>query len=108
MPHDFVDRADISESELEKLKKSNCGILKWKDDAPSWASQWISVNDKLPNQHAILRASGDKYNITCIGFYDEDRKKFLAIMPIDYGYSSYDLHPKFEVTHWMDLPEPPK
>lgn len=105
MPHDFIDRADISESELEELKKSACGILKWEDKSPQWDYQWISVKDRLPDESEIILAVNNTLPYDqCIaqyGFFTGGKFYY------DYSINNEDIEIE-NITHWMPLPEPPK
>ena len=58
-------------------------------------SEWISVEDRLPNEEGaclIVHSNGSD-----CGYYFADTKLFDA--------DTYDFP---EVTHWMPLPESPK
>lgn len=63
--------------------------------------EWISVNDKLPeNIDNVLAYSSLAYNQNCsveVAFYDEDQQWKGAPTYFTNG-----------ITHWMPLPEPPQ
>lgn len=67
--------------------------------------EWISVNDRLPEQYKYVLAvfSNEEMVVACVFDYDEDVAHWRA--QIDMGWES-DMD--FDPTHWMPLPEPPK
>lgn len=66
---------------------------------------WISVEDKLPEEH--------EYKDMLVCRYDEGvAYTYADIYYFDGGFKSKDHHYGFDdpfegVTHWMPLPEPP-
>ena len=74
-------------------------------------SEWISVDDRLPNlivleggtnSDPVLVTDGDE---TCCAYRYVIRNK-SSWSPS--GVDSYDCCVGFAVTHWMPLPEPPQ
>lgn len=67
-------------------------------------SEWISVRDKMPDEFRWVFVSadflGDSRGWINIAMWDEGLWKFINGDggEIDFG----------KVTHWMDLPDPPK
>lgn len=62
-------------------------------------NQWISVNDRLPNNYEEVLVASKLGNIVYFAWYDADISMFM-------GHSH--MWTTREVTHWMPLPEPPK
>ena len=61
-------------------------------------SEWISVNDRLPeflDEVLLFTSAGNIY----VGMFYEKHEKYTVAG--DYHMFLYD------VTHWMPLPEPP-
>ncbi len=60
-------------------------------------NEWIGVSDKLP-----------KENERVLSYCPSDNEKFL----IEYVIYSFEgpfwAHRSYRVTHWMELPQPPK
>ena len=83
-------------------------------------SDWISVEDKLPEaqrSHVVVHCEGGNIDITyCLSDRENAKNFFLD----DSSSYSRKLHGKhsccfqlsheygYKVTHWMPLPEPPK
>ena len=64
-------------------------------------SEWISVEDRLPNVNDTARTCG----FWCVLTWEKQGEHQIP------GYSNMgDLHDyiKSEATHWMPLPEPPE
>ena len=64
------------------------------------AQEWISVDDRLPEEKA-----------NCIVHYQHsycDNDGYWAIGMCFYDGEKFQLNPAYKVTHWMPLPEPPK
>ena len=62
--------------------------------------EWISVDDRLPEEKA-----------NCIVYYQHsycDNDGYWAIGMCFYDGEKFQLNPAYKVTHWMPLPEPPK
>lgn len=79
---EFADRI----SDLEKIE----------DELSKIKTDWIKVEDKLPNLSTFVIAY--KKNGKVLGLYYSADKEFY--------YSQVDQ--TNQVTHWMPLPEPPK
>jgi len=62
-----------------------------------FAPDWISVKDKLPENRVGKLVSCEDGSITTM-YYDPKYKYWVSQM----GFDRYD------VTHWMDKPAPPK
>lgn len=78
---------EYSTSQTEPLKKEIEELKK--------KTEWISVEDKLPNEFtSVLVVGGD---IRSCALYRD--KKF---------YTDFPLPTNEGITHWMPLPEPPK
>lgn len=61
-------------------------------------SEWISVNDRLPDEYTDVLFFNSGYRLHFIGrVYDKNEKTFWD--------QQADKHTK--VTHWMPLPTPP-
>ena len=74
--------------------------------------QWISVDDRLPeNDDALLfvDADGDvlygNFVFEKVNFYEENYEKTFWMNNGDYDGGSCPIK---NVTHWMPLPQPPK
>lgn len=64
------------------------------------ADRWVSVEDRLPDTHKRALVAAD-----FSGIADVD----VAIYCGDGMWESMSgLYPKFSITHWMPLPEPPE
>ncbi len=61
--------------------------------------KWISVKDKLPNELSIILVYGK--------VYDDDFEIGWAFYNTKDQYCGTNYYYK-DVTHWMDLPKPPK
>jgi len=61
-------------------------------------SQWISVDDRLPESGAVLISHLSSFNSPVVSVAFTQGKSF-------YSGTSYPVQ---RVTHWMPLPEPPK
>ena len=69
------------------------------DEMPT-VGGWVSVKDRLPDTHKRALVAAD-----FSGIADVD----VAIYCGDGMWESVSgLYPKFSVTHWMPLPEPPE
>jgi hypothetical protein len=76
-------------------------------------SKWISVEDRLPEEHTNLMGSGFSDNVIVI-----DASGYMTVCNYMYPWRNMSLlgfrPPKGsnikpeEITHWMPLPEPPK
>lgn len=73
-------------------------------------NNWISVNDRLPKQYQyVLFYSGSEKKIFFGRMHQLHSESMLEW--IDEGGLEHELYGKPEiqdVTHWMELPEPPK
>ena len=65
--------------------------------------EWISVNDKLPNDREWVIVWHTGYDTPKKAKYKDDFAPFLPVFLID-----GDNGNKGEVTHWMPLPKPQK
>jgi hypothetical protein len=71
-------------------------------------SEWISVDERLPEEHKnVLCVEGNK---TIIAFMEkvEDCDEFV---PVFWDFVAYDRDDTWDevcATHWMPIPEPPK
>ena len=65
--------------------------------------EWISVNDKLPNDREWVLVWHTGYATPKKAKYKNDFAPFLPVFLID-----GDNGNKGEVTHWIPLPKPPK
>ena len=99
------DRITFIEQKLD-----NCPIepLDMIDKAPT-VNQWISVKDRLPEKEGeylcYRRSLNDGYcELLRYGvIYNKGRKRTFYFFDSEYG----DVEAN-NVTHWMELPEPPK
>jgi len=101
------------------MKLPNKIYLQWYEDEPTWnneritdedieyirAPQWISVEDRLPDQylHILVYCNRAKNSNTWAEIH-------IAYLSQDGWHlpfrSDYELLTK--ITHWMPLPEPPE
>lgn len=81
------------------------------DGVGKMLSKWISVKDRLPNPstyvlaltaHGALSVGQNVIVADYIHPKDEERGVFVI------AYTNYDDKDIVPVTHWMQLPEPPK
>jgi hypothetical protein len=96
------------------FKENNPGMRYWFEKGVPHYSQWISVEDKLPeDDEPVLAYHQDDFHITVgyfeahnVSFYIEsDGSKFYT----DDGWETeIPWAQKGKVTHWMTLPQPPK
>jgi len=89
MPHNFTDRADISDTELKELI----------DSIP----KWISIKDNYPShagQEILFCSTDENFLPATFGIYLGDKFKSNR-------FYSYD-NKSYNATHWMPLPENPK
>ena len=69
-------------------------------DSGVTVQEWISVNDRLPEEKA-----------NCIVYYQHaycDNDGYWAIGICFNDGEKFQINPAYKVTHWMPLPEPPK
>ena len=62
--------------------------------------EWISVDDRLPEE-----------KVNCIVHYKHaycDNDDYWAIGICFYDGEKFQLGPAYKVTHWMEIPQPPK
>jgi hypothetical protein len=62
--------------------------------------QWISVEERLPEQTGKYIVCTSKSSVYCAKFYKYPCERH------PYGYFGTDSYT--HITHWMPLPEPPK
>lgn len=68
--------------------------------------EWISVTDRLPeNNFDVLACLKDKTIL--MGRYTAHGGKYWKLYFSDTGLQ-YDTYRSSQVTHWIQLPEPPK
>ena len=72
-------------------------------DSGVTVQEWISVNDKLPNDREWVIVWHTGYDTPKKAKYKDDFAPFLPVFLID-----GDNGNKGEVTHWQPLPQPPK
>jgi hypothetical protein len=80
---------------------SHGDVLNTIDAAPT-IGEWISVEDRLPEQSGyVLTCYGDYHTINVFSYSKKHR-----------AFNAHDCLPTAEnnvdVTHWMPLPEPPE
>lgn len=71
-------------------------------------SDWINVQDKLPENGQIVLCAGHEWN-------DKKKPFFMVVSMYRNGFTHYEDHrddwssdTSSYFTHWMPLPEPPK
>jgi hypothetical protein len=74
-------------------------------------SEWIDVNDRLPEENVVVILSEDGNFET--GWYGHgteymSEKLFTGFFIHNTGYDGDSAHSQGNVTHWQPLPEPPK
>lgn len=91
MPLDFIERADISESELDDLTAS--------------IPKWISIKDRFPD---------DYIEVLYFAINDIGTKEIMTGHRVEgtwthccMFYRTVKLNDLVTVTHWMPLPKPP-
>ena len=68
-------------------------------------AEWISVNDRLPEtRHAVLAYSPHHNNIWALSLHEDGNWYFWT----DVGRRYYDPDWMGPITHWTQMPEPPK
>ena len=103
---------DVREKLVELVKRA---ITDWKHGDVSemiadhliangvTVQEWISVNDKLPNDREWVIVWHTGYDTPKKAKYKDDFAPFLPVFLID-----GDNGNKGEVTHWQPMPQPPK
>lgn len=69
-------------------------------DPATLAPKWISVEERLPNPRTV-----------CLGYYKHsycDNDGFWIISTVLFDGEKFKVGSDYKVTHWMELPEPPK
>ena len=100
---------------MTNLTKSvqNCGIHdtcenQYLESLPVQQSQWISVEDRLPNKS--INNAGGVTDYILVSVSCENKVKFTTVDRYDPYTKSWVLHLGSKdgrnVTHWMPLPEP--
>ena len=98
----------FTESQMKRIKGTIDNSIKIRKLKNELNNKWISVKDRLPDY------SNSEY-LVFLRSLDSD-KKSIEIMHLS-EYSSKSIYEGFrnigqveffKVTHWMDLPEPPK
>lgn len=100
--HQF-DGRDVEDEFVEDVLESAADMLE--QDARGW----ISVKDRMPSrERRYLVAIGNDFDDVCIAEYDG--KEFGETVPeydgLGHVFEDWDAI-KF-VTHWAEMPEPPK
>lgn len=93
---------DIDYWEANKRAEQFYDMLE--NDRPEVLNGWISVDDRLPEEHeyVLIRMDG----ITFQGYlYFDIRDTYANMIWVN---SKNNDHFDSEVTHWQPLPEPPK
>ena len=103
---------DVREKLVELVKRA---ITDWKHGDVSemiadhliangvTVQEWISVNDKLPNDREWVIVWHTGYDTPKKAKYKDDFAPFLPVFLID-----GDNGNNGEVTHWQPMPKPPK
>ena len=69
-------------------------------DPATLAPRWVSVEERLPNPRTV-----------CLGYYKHsycDNDGFWIISTVLFDGEKFKVGSDYKVTHWMELPEPPK
>ena len=85
------DKIEKLENDMDKYQKEDNGVT---------VQEWISVDERLPEEKA-----------NCIVYYQHsycDNDGYWAIGICFYDGEKFQLNPAYKVTHWMPLPTPPK
>ena len=92
-PYYALEKANMLR-QINSLNNTNTQLVKEIEELKK-KTEWISVEDKLPNEFtSVLVVGGD---IRSCALYRD--KKF---------YTDFPLPTNEEITHWMPLPNPPK
>lgn len=67
-------------------------------------SEWISVEDELPEDVLVLVVT--RKGFVTVGEYDAKNNQWIALDPYLLGCIDSVIYPT--VTHWQPLPAPPK
>lgn len=81
------------------LSKNDIDLAKTIDPA-TLAPRWISIEERLPNPRTV-----------CLGYYKHsycDNDGFWIISTVLFDGEKFKVGSDYKVTHWMELPEPPK
>ena len=108
LDHYNLDCSDVAE------------FAKWKQERDDLQPQWISVEDRLPEEHDTIFKkfqNTEKWNcsmfekvsdnVNVYGYY-QDGNKFVTTSTTRDGKWNISSIFQMTVTHWMPLPEPPK
>ncbi len=69
-------------------------------------SEWISIKDRLPKlRQTILSTDGEVVAVTAYLYNDHTDSFFWKYFSSGCGCCDTDMQ---DVTHWMELPKPPK
>ena len=99
---------DVREKLVEIIQNSVCGCARFWAEAITnhliangvTVKEWISVDDRLPEE-----------KVNCIVHYKHaycENDDYWTIGICFYDGEKFQLNPAYKVTHWMQLPTPPK
>lgn len=73
-------------------------------------SEWISVEDRSPEEHKVVDAWNGDERLTNVEYYDNSFFSAEQQWDVDdCGFGRFsNTFLEEGVTHWMPLPEPPK
>ena len=111
--HDHDNGGCYVEYKKDKIEKLENDMDKYqKEDNSVTVQEWISVNDRLPEQSPNrVDEQGRSWftpDIDCIVY--DGKIVFAAHYSFQNKFFWYSdtLHPLKNITHWMYLPQPPK
>lgn len=82
-----------------------------KREAAQNAQRWIPVAERLPEKDTLVLLfleSGNQTKVTTGKIYTSDNPKFCGEFCIGFDTLSPDFLRRETVTHWQQLPSPPK
>lgn len=102
--HDYHEfREDFGERTFSEnyIFCRRCGARNGTGNAPTLTppNEWVSVEERLPKNHAQVLMWSARWNIAEAGSYYN--RRFWVYSEIGDEYIADDI------THWMHLPEPP-